>query len=44
MLKLFQLVHKPDASSANQLKTVLAVRLGNLVTIKFQRKVIDADS
>jgi hypothetical protein len=44
MLKLFQLVRRSENQAASQLKTVLAVRLGSLVTIKFQRKDADADS
>jgi uncharacterized lipoprotein YmbA len=45
MLKLTQLVRRSDAAAVQQLtKTVWAVRLGSLVTIKFQRKVADANS
>jgi hypothetical protein len=43
MLKLFQLVRSKEDRTVQQLKTVWAVRLGTLVTIKVQRK-IDADS
>jgi hypothetical protein len=44
MLKLVQLVRRSEEETVQQLKTVWAVRLGSLVTIKFQRKVADADS
>jgi hypothetical protein len=44
MLKLFQLVRRQETEAVQQLKTVWAVRLGSLVTIKVQRKVTDADS
>jgi hypothetical protein len=44
MLKLFQLVRKREVQTVQQVKTVWAVKLGSLLTIKFQRKIADADS
>jgi hypothetical protein len=44
MLKLVQLVRGSQDQAVQQQQTVWAVRLGNLLTIKFQRKVADADS
>jgi hypothetical protein len=40
---LFQLVRRSEEQTVQQMKTVWAVKLGNLVTIKVQRKT-DADS
>jgi hypothetical protein len=44
MLKLSQLVKRREDQAVQQLKTVWAVRLGSLLTIKIQRKVTDANS
>jgi hypothetical protein len=43
MLKLGQLVRSSEDRAVQQLKTVAVVRMGRLLTIKFQRK-INADS
>jgi hypothetical protein len=39
-----QLVRGSEDQAAGQLKTVWAVRLGGRLTIKFQRKLTDANS